>query len=192
MSDISVNLTPTSLDVYGGPATIDVSLDYGPQGQRGSKIFVGSGNPEVELADEDVNVGDFFINTLQGDPFYGWLYAYVPSVTGAAWETALALNPSQHSEIKTEAFNNDGVATLFVPKKLITKDSVVLKDRFTIRYSIENEDLFPVSSSFKYELAIVNDEENVKITISAIKYSGSAWSNLTGTHRVHLFISYQS
>jgi hypothetical protein len=192
MSDISVNLTPTSLDVYGGPASIDVSLDYGPQGERGSKIFIGNGNPEEELEDEDVKIGDFFINTLQGDPFYGWLYAYVPSVTGAAWETALALDPSQHSEIKTETFNNDGIATLLVPIRLLTKETEVLQERFTIRYNIENEDSNPIASSFEYELATANNEQNVQITISAIKYSGSTWSKLTGTHKVHLFISYQS
>jgi hypothetical protein len=191
MSNINVNLTPASLDVYGGPASIDVSLDYGPQGVRGSKIWVGNGNPQSQLSGQEILIGDLFINTNTTDPFYSWLYTYLESVAGPAWETVLRLNPSQYSVINNASFNN-GSATILIPRTALTKDLVVLKDKIIIRYSIENEDSNPVSSSFEYDIATINDVVYFRIVISAIKYSGSTWSNLTGSHKVHLFISYQS
>jgi hypothetical protein len=198
MNEINVNLSPTSLDVYGGPSSIDVSLDFGPAGQRGSRIWVGNGNPAQALVGQDVKVGDLFINTLITNQFYGWLYIYVESVAGPAWETALRLNPQQYSLISTASFNSSGQATINIKLSEITKDTVVLKNQFTVRYSIENENENPVSSSFEYDIvSILNSQTNqnelfLQVVISAIKYSGSAWSNLTGSNKVHLFISYLS
>jgi hypothetical protein len=191
MPSIDVNLSPASLDVYGGPASIDLALDYGAQGQRGSKIWVGSGNPVQQLSGQDVKVGDFFINTLQGADFYGWLYAYVESVSGPAWELALRLSPQQISTIVTRSFNSSGIATIDVPVSDITKDLTVIKDQFTIRYNIENS--APIASSFEYDIVrvpAVTGPQFLRITVSATKYSGSAWSSLTGNNKIHLFISY--
>ena len=200
MSDISVNLNPVSLDVYGGPASIDVSLDYGRQGERGSKIWVGNGGPVQTLSGQDIKVGDLFINTNTTDQFYSWLYVYTESVAGPAWETALRLNPSQYSVISSTSFNSEGVATILIPMTEITRDTAIFKEQFTVRYSIENTSSNPVASSFEYDIATIPDaQENdivyLRIIISAIKYSGSAWSNLVTENsntKVHLFISYLS
>jgi hypothetical protein len=194
MNNINVNLSPASLDVYGGPASVDVLLDYGTAGIRGSKIFVGNGNPVTQLSGQDVKVGDLFINTLQGDPFYGWLYLYTESVAGPAWETALRLNPSQYSLAIQKAFNSAGVAVTDILISNLTKDLVIDPARFTIRYSIENADSYPISSSFKYQVVEVLESGStvkyLRITISAVKYSGSTWSNLTDTNKIHFFVSY--
>jgi hypothetical protein len=198
MSEIDVNLNPVSLDVYGGPASIDVSLDYGAQGVRGSKIWVGSRGPVLSLAGQDIRVGDLFINTNSTDNFYGWLYIYTESVAGPAWELALRLNQSQYSLRSSAPFNSDGVATILVPMTELTKDTALVKEKFTVRYSIENTSSDPVSSSFEYDIATIpdaleNDIVYLRVVITAIKYSGSAWSNLVTTNnntKVHLFISY--
>jgi hypothetical protein len=200
MSDISVNLNPVSLDVYGGPASIDVSLDYGRQGERGSRIWVGNGGPVQTLSGQDIKVGDLFINTNTTDQFYSWLYVYTESVAGPAWETALRLNPSQYSVISSTSFNSEGVATILIPMTEITRDTAIFKEQFTVRYSIENTSSDPVASSFEYDIATIPDaQENdivyLRIIISAIKYSGSTWSSLVTENsntKVHLFISYLS
>jgi hypothetical protein len=192
MSPIDVNLTPASLDVYGGPASVEVSLDYGSPGQRGSRIWVGNGNPAQVLSGQDIKVGDLFINTNTTNQFYSWLYVYTESVSGPAWETALKLNPSQHSVISTASFNSGGQAVITVPMSEITKDTAIFKEQFTVRYSIENDSSYPVSSSFEYDIVELSDIVYLEVTISAVKYSGSAWSNLTGNNKVHLFISYLS
>jgi hypothetical protein len=40
-----VLVTADDITVLGGPSSITVDLDFGPQGQRGSQIFTGSGQP---------------------------------------------------------------------------------------------------------------------------------------------------
>jgi hypothetical protein len=198
MSELNVNLNPVSLDVYGGPASIDVSLDYGRQGDRGSKIWLDSGNPASALSGQDIRVGDLYINTNSTEDFYGWLYAYTESVAGPAWELALRINQSQYSLRSDAAFNSNGVATILVPITQLTRDLAIFKEQFTVRYSIENTNSDPVSSSFEYDIATIpdslgNDIRYLRIVISAIKYSGSAWSNLVTENnnvKTHLFISY--
>jgi hypothetical protein len=82
----------------------------------------------------------------------------------------------------------------------ITRDTAIFKEQFTVRYSIENTSSNPVASSFEYDIATIPDaQENdivyLRIIISAIKYSGSTWSNLVTENsntKVHLFISYLS
>jgi hypothetical protein len=200
MSNLNVNLNPVSLDVYGGPASIDVSLDYGRQGDRGSRIWVGNGNPVQTLSGQEIRVGDLFINTNTTDQFYSWLYVYIESVAGPAWETALRLNPSQYSLISNASFNSQGVATILVPMTEITRDTAIFKEQFTVRYSIENTSSAPVASSFEYDITTIPDAQDndivyLRIIISAVKYSGSAWSNLVTENnntKVHLFISYLS
>jgi hypothetical protein len=200
MSDLNVNLNPVSLDVYGGPASIDVSLDYGRQGERGSKIWVGNGGPTQTLSGQDIKVGDLFINTNTTDQFYSWLYVYTESVAGPAWETALRLNPSQYSLISNASFNSEGVSTILVPMTEITRDTAIFKEQFTVRYSIENTSSDPVASSFEYDIATIPDAQDndivyLRIIISAVKYSGSTWSSLVTENsntKVHLFISYLS
>lgn len=198
MSEIDVNLNPVSLDVYGGPTSIDVSLDYGTQGVRGSKIWLGNGSPTSSLSGQDIRVGDLFINTNSTEDFYGWLYAYTESVAGPAWELALRINQSQYSLRSSAPFNSEGVATILVPMTELTKDIAIFKEQFTVRYSIENTNSAPVSSSFEYEIATIpdaleNDIVYLRIIITAIEYSGSAWSSLVTENnntKVHLFISY--
>lgn len=192
MNEINVNLNPASLDVFGGPAEVNVSLDYGRQGERGSRIWVGNGSPTQTLAGQDVKIGDLFINTNTTNQFYSWLYAYVESVAGPAWETALRLNPSQYSLIATAAFEEDGVATINIPMSEITRDTAIFKEQFIVRYSIENSNAEPLASSFEYGIETISDTLFLQVKVSAVKYSGSAWSELTGNNKVHIFVSYLS
>lgn len=189
---VDVNLSPTTLDVFGGPASIDVSIDFGKTGDRGSRIWVGNGNPATVLtSSQDVKIGDLYINTNTSNQYYSWLYTYVESVSGAAWERALKLNPQQHSMISTANFI-DGTATINIPLTEITSDTAVSPEQFMIRYDFENSTGTPVSSSFKYSIETISTVKYLQIIVSAIKYSGSAWSNLTGSNKVHLFVSYLS
>ena len=52
------------LNIYGGPTEIDVSVDLGQTGDRGSYIWVGSGDPSLSLTGLPYQVKDLYINTL--------------------------------------------------------------------------------------------------------------------------------
>jgi hypothetical protein len=181
-----VILSTVNLDVFGGPTAVDVSVDFGQTGQRGSRIFVGAGDPAAILSSQTIQLFDLFINTNTVDPFYGWLYQYVLEIGSPVWVRVLRLNPSQYSAQIATAFTT-GTGTITVPISLLTSDAATTADKYTIRYSIE--DTSPVATAFTYTV----DENNINITLKAASWNGTVWSNLNGVSKdVHLFISYLS
>jgi hypothetical protein len=191
MAEINYVLSTVDLDVFGGPTSLDVSTDFGKTGDRGSKIWVGNGDPALNLTNQDIKIDDFYINTNSSNEFYSWLYKYVPRIGSPAWERVLKLNPSQYSKISTVNFNGTtGAGTLEIDLSNITTDPVVSKQQFIVRYSIEGG--FPVASSFTYEIVTVDSVRKLRIVFNAVKYEDDAWANLSGNQVVHTFVSYLS
>lgn len=181
-----VVLSTVNLDVFGGPTTVDVSVDFGQTGQRGSRTWVGAGDPSGILANQPIQLYDLYINTNPIDPFYGWLYQYILEIGSPTWVRVLRLNPSQYSTQVATTFTA-GTGTVTIPISLLTSDSGTTADKYTIRYNIENT--APVATAFTY----VVDANNIVITIKAASWNGTTWSNLNAVSKdIHLFISYLS
>ena len=179
-------LQTVDLDVFGGPATVDVSVDFGVAGVRGSRIWAGNGDPDVYLAGQDIKLYDWYINTNTSEDYYSWMYQYVLEVGSPAWVPVLQLNPSQFSTIATTTFTA-GSTTINVPIASLTTDAGTVAADYIVRYNISNG-TDPVASSFTYSIVATD----IVIVITAAKYSASAWSDLTGSKDVHLFISYKN
>lgn len=185
-------LSTVDLDVFGGPSTVDVSVDFGKTGDRGSKIWVGNGAPELNLTSSQIiKIGDLFINTNPVDEYYTWLYTYTETVGGPQWVRVLKLNPSLFSIIETTSFTN-GLGTINIPLLNITSDVSISPEQFTVRYSLENAAGDPVASSFNYSIETILGVRYLQIRISAVKYSGNAWVDLTGSNTAHFLVSYIS
>jgi hypothetical protein len=177
------------LDVFGGPSTVDVSVDFGRTGERGSRTWVGNGNPATVLASQDVKLYDLYINTSAAD--YGWTYQYVAEVGTPAW--VKVLRPSPASRITAATFTT-GSATINIPVSTITSDTTVAANQFTIRYNIENSAGNPVASSFTYSITTISSVKYVQIIIKGAEWNGTSWSNLNSVtpYNVHTSISYLS
>lgn len=72
--------------VIGGPAAITLSLDFGKQGSRGTKIFSADSTPTAYFTLEvnqslDIQLYDMFLNTLTND-----LYQYVNTPESYSWQ----------------------------------------------------------------------------------------------------------
>lgn len=174
------------LDVFGGPTSLDVSLDFGRTGKRGTRTWVGNGDPSVALEYQEVNLYDLYIDSGSSD---GWLYQYIPEIGGAAWTQVLRLNQQQDSRITSKTFTT-GQTTLSIPTSEITTDTTLTASQFIIRYNIEND--YPTASSFTYSIATVSSVKYIQIIIKAAEWDGTTWTNLSGPHNVHTFISYES
>jgi hypothetical protein len=64
---ITTVVNTDEITVLGPPASIDLQVDIGPQGERGSLIFAGPGEPtsgsgSVAFINESPKLGDLFIN----------------------------------------------------------------------------------------------------------------------------------
>ena len=87
---VDVLMSSESVTVLGGPSSVTVGVDFGPQGQRGSTVFSGSGIPDDFFTEEviaalDPKLYDLYINTEEGDDF-GKVYQYLYVAETYSWE----------------------------------------------------------------------------------------------------------
>lgn len=175
-------LSTVDLDVFGGPSTLDVSVDFGQTGQRGSRIWGGPGDPNTFLVGQDVKLYDLFL-----DYSTSIMYQYLEEVGNPEWVAVTSFTIPQYSVIASENFSTGstvGTVVVNIPIASITLDAGVTASDFVIRYNIEGDN--PIATNFTS--AIVSTD--LAITIEAIEYVSSSWSSLTGAHDIHLFVSY--
>lgn len=183
MAIFDVIVNTDDLVVLGPPEVIDVGVDFGPQGQRGATFYAGSGDPNVESVAENVfgdsivpAEGDIYINTSSGAE-YGWLYIYNPKVVGDQWDEVLRLQPPMYNRNLEETFAS-GTATMTVPIADIvpTGSSIAGSDSFIVNITPIAADPVVVTVVSK---SIVSTD--LQISLKAIKYASSTWSDLSET-----------
>lgn len=171
--------------VLGGPSQIDVSVDVGPQGTRGSKFFVGAGNPNTLTLPENPILGDFFVNSSTASD-YGWLYIYAQGVSGTStWQPALRLQPSLFSKNIEATFNSSGLATIQVALSDIVSDVTITDPN---RYVVQITPLHSEPASISINSKNISSG-NINISLEAVEYSSSIWQNLQGTIDLGVTIS---
>ena len=181
-----VVLSTDDLTVLSGPETIELLVDIGPTGTRGSKVFVGVGNPNsVSLSTKILN--DLYINSAPGSD-YGYLYQYVSEPGGDTWVEVLKISPSIYSKNHTVTFASgtsadSGSGTIVVPITDITAVTGLDADNFSVQYSIVNSN--PLASSLA---SVTISSTNLVINLQASEYDGT-WGAFDAEVLVHLFIS---
>lgn len=113
---VDILLSNETLSIFGGPASVDVNVDYGAQGVRGSLIFTGPGKPtDVAVTFSTPPLPqDLYINLLPSDFEFLFLYQY-GSVNGTlGWSKLLRLIPSTALANIPVVFI-DGIARTVVP-----------------------------------------------------------------------------
>lgn len=179
--DVVVNTD--DLVVLAAPATIDLGVDFGPQGQRGATFYAGSGNPNDSSVSDNVFgdivvpvEGDIYINTAAGAN-YGWLFIYNPKITGDDWDQVLRLNPPIYTRNIEQTFSS-GSSTISVPVADILPSGVVVSGPYSYVVNVT-----PINSN-PTVLTIVSQAisgSNLEIVLSGISFSGGTWSNLNST-----------
>lgn len=112
---LSVVVSESDLVVFGPPAQVDVQVDIGRQGNRGSYIWAGSGRPTVNMInppweDTGLQYYDFYIDQNTGTD-YSYLYQYQPMSGGADFRLIVKLNPTVYRSNIIMEFNA-GVANV--------------------------------------------------------------------------------
>jgi hypothetical protein len=181
-----VLLTNDDITVLGPPEIVEVLVDIGPQGTRGSQIFIGVGNPNSVEIGQTVRLNDLYINTSPGAN-YGYLYQYVSEPGGNVWIEVLKVNPTLYSKLHSTTFTS-GEASITVPiSNIVTVSGTPLTaNNFAVQYSIVSTN--PLASSIEIP-ALTGTGTNLVINFNAVKSVSGTWSNLTGEVTIHLFIS---
>lgn len=188
---VDVLLTTDDLWVTGGPERIDLNLDLGATGLRGSKIFLSNGNPNTpgNLTGSFL-VNDFAINGSTADPAtYLSMYEYV-IVNGAyTWQKRFRLFPNVFSKNYSATFTG-GSTTINVTMAtdIFLSSGTLSSSNFSIQHSIVNSD--PIASSIQVgSLSTSGGNYVLPVTINAVKYGSSTWAALTGAQTIHLSVS---
>ena len=181
-----VVLSTDDLTVLSGPETIELLVDIGPTGTRGSKFFVGLGNPNSDQ-NLDPLLNDLYVNSAPGSD-YGYLYQYVSEPGGDTWVEVLNITPAIYSKIHTVTFvsgtsASSGSGSIVIPMTDITSVTGLEADNFSIQYSVSNPN--PIASSLS---SVTVSGTDLLINIEASEYDGS-WGPLDAETSVHLFVS---
>jgi len=176
--DVVVN--SDDIVVLAPPSTIDVGVDFGPEGQRGATFYAGSGNPNDDAVSENIFgdlitpiSGDVYVNTAAGAN-YGWLYIYNPKVSGDDWDQVLRMSPPMYTRNIESSFSS-GSTTLVVPVSNIVPLGVVVTSAYDYVVNIRAINADPTLLTISSQ-TIASD--NLEIVVQGMKYSDSAWSDL--------------
>jgi hypothetical protein len=188
---VDVLLNTEDVVVLGPPDSVDVLVDIGPQGTRGSKIIVGSGEPNAQtssgvLLGTTLILNDMYIQTDPGEN-YGYMYQYVSQPGGNTWVEVLKVRPAIYSAIETISFTSGaGSITIPISNIVTVSGSPLTASNFNVQFRIEGAN--PIASAMEVP-ALAGAGTNLVINFDAVQYSGGSWSALTGSKTVHLFIS---
>lgn len=173
MPSIDVILEQPEIVALGGPTSIELQLDTGATGQRGSLIYIGAGLPSSSTIPNYSSIlpGDTYINVASGAN-YSWLYQYLVKPGGNTWEPITQLNPSPYASVHLVAFTA-GTATISIPLSNITSNySTLTYDKFAINLAFENDN--PVAFSITSKSI---SSSNLVFTVKAIEYNGTSWTS---------------
>ena len=184
MPDVVLN--NDDVTVLAPPSIIEVLVDIGPQGTRGSQFFVGVGNPNLVSIGQTPNLNDLYINTSPGGEL-GYLYQYRSEPGGNVWVEVLDIYPSVYSENAQVTFES-GTSEVIIPvADIVTVTGTPLvSENFSVQYSIAHTN--PVASAMQIP-ALVGAGDNLVINLEAVEYAGGTWSALDESVTIHFNIT---
>jgi hypothetical protein len=188
---VDVLLATDDLTVLGGPAEVSVDLDFGPQGDRGSLMFVGNVKPGSFNFPETPRIYDTYINLLTSDDEYLYMYQYIAGAGGSPyWSKLFKLIPNTYSENLARTFVNGSIQINIPIAAIVSEDqlgSYTAAD-FNVQCNVLNVN--PVSIGVTVgDIEFFDNLISLPITINAIEYSEEEWSALAGQKMVHLSIT---
>jgi hypothetical protein len=175
MSFFNVILEDEDFVVLGPPEQIDVSINVGERGPRGSRFFVGDGDPNfpgVIPAGENPQLGDVFVNSSSAAQ-YGWLYVFLRTPSGNQWLPSLRLQPAIYGKDSLVIFSS-GTAIVSIPLANILPDVIITDvNRYVITLSPQHSN--PIAFAITSKDVIGS---NLVFTVKAVEYASSSWSDL--------------
>lgn len=173
-TSVEVLVNAADITVLGPPTQLDVQLDVGPRGQRGSQIYVGSGLPSSSTIANYSSVlpGDLYINTSPGAN-YSYLYQLVVRPAGNEWIPVLSISPAIYRALFEVEFVA-GSAEISIPISSITTATTAFTvNNFAVEFSFEHSD--PISASISSKSIV---SSNLVLNFSAVEWNGTSWQDL--------------
>lgn len=191
MADIL--LSNDDLTVFGGPESISLDLDIGPQGDRGSIIIGVLGDPrDTSVASTIVQETQALDIAIDYNPYsttYKTVFQKVSTGGGLQWTPLLTLKTNYYSSVKDVTAVN-GILTIPPINLSEIADEINLTSaNFSIQYSVSSPTGGPVSTSLVINDVIDSPIRALPLQIKGVEYIDDIWQPMAGLKRVHLFIT---
>lgn len=180
---VEVLLDTPEISVIGPPATVELQLDIGSRGIRGSQIYSGFDDPNDEPPDADLLPNDLFIRESQGQT-EGYIYQYLSDgVGGFQWEKIGTLKPTIFSDITSlsaSPSNLSASAGIYTYEVSMAEAFAeypalsILPENLNVQISAEFDGA-PISVSIK-DKTVDTGSNTIGIDFYAIQYEEGSWS----------------
>lgn len=191
-------LSSEELSVFGGPTSINVDVDFGPQGIRGSRIFAVDADPRLSTTDKPADIQNYDIAMVTTPSEKDYLTVYQKlGATLEDWVPFASLIPNVLS-VKSYVTFDSGVAIGYIPASDVFQLDTYTPDKFDVHVALENEAgattpslIKPTSTGFSLSIIPFGGKQWLKITVTAIEYNVGtlSWVPVTGERIAHLFIT---
>ena len=178
-----------SITVFGPPAAIDVALDIGPSGERGSLIYSGSGDPNINtgaFVNESPKVSDLYVRTDSGAD-YGVVYQYNTVPGGNEWQSVLKFQPILYNKIEALNFIG-GSASVSIPLSNIYQDAPASLLAENISIQLTPEYAQPVAHSISSKALSPVGTRSLLFVVKAKQIAGSV-TDLSGSANFNISIT---
>lgn len=185
---INVVIANDDLTVLGPPASIDLQVDVGPQGSRGSYVYSGFNDPNV-VSSPFVNkapaIGDLFFRTSNN-----YIYQYVSIPGGEQWEVISSISPSLYNEIKNITFSaGSGSTSIFLNNITLSSANTLELEDFIIQLTSNNNN--PATFSISNKTITTGATPLLLLEFVGAEYSGGSWSSFSGSVDLNITINSQ-
>jgi hypothetical protein len=187
MADQIIILDSENLVVAGGINSVTVETDLGSQGNRGSLILYGNGDPNlipIFNFPQTPKLLDWYINLDTSDPNYLYIYQYISKDGSISWDKLFKIIPNIYSTTQRIAFGSSNVASISI---LVANTTLPLlantsPSRINAHINLQADDGSIIASSFEIGQNVISNNSFVlPITVTAVKQNSSslAWSKVT-------------
>lgn len=191
----NIFVSADDVKVIGGTSSVNVELDFGPQGNRGNLFLVGYGNPNTVSHSVELQLLDLYINVQATDEDYLVMYQY-QNVSGVnTWVETATLMTDKFSVIRQVGFTN-GKTTSEVNFKISNIAPLSLiggltEENFNIQCTFSDQNN-PIAHSITVKpLAFeeLTGDQVLPVDINAVEFSEGSWVNLNRTVFIHFLIT---
>jgi hypothetical protein len=200
--EIPIVVTETEINVAGFVDQIDLSVDVGPRGRRGSITFAGSTlpptSPDSSVTDiygmvDVFEPGDLYVRTGTGAPNYAFLYIYQQQPGGNTWSPICPLQPYLYNERRSITFTTGlsaevqvaltdifGTAVTSVPATdFIIQATAVMNDTNAYNFSVKT-------------VAVDNGAGLLRFFLNGRTLAATTVANASGAITINLSIGIQN
>jgi hypothetical protein len=191
-------LSNDDLTVFGGPESISLDLDIGPQGDRGSIIIGVLGDPRDANVEstivQDTQALDIAIDYQPASTTYKTVFQKVSGGGSLQWTPLISLKTNYYSSIKDVTAAN-GVLT--IPPINVSDIygssgiTAATSEAFNVQYSVSSPDTAgPLATNLVVKDLITSQGFlALPLEIKGVEYIDNTWQPMAGPKRVHLFIT---